>query len=295
MIKPNGLIGARLPILPTSVWEISPAHRHEVMLKAYVGDTGQLRAQDGHFADSTNTASIFSPTLAEQIVLAYSQAGDLILDPFAGGGTRAIMAALHGRRYLGLDIRNDEVDRVNARLRDLLVESVRNEQGHNTLVYPIVWLSRHAIEVALKGLLVTFRDELDMAEKFKLTHDLVALRSTAEKLVRNLGRNDEPELARLREAISRIAALDPDATRFRYPTTKDGTPSTSMEAINLDVLEDEVKGILTALDAELDWVQAEGQARQEEAWATWWFALSEEEREEHVGQEEELYRLWDSR
>lgn len=115
----NGLIKARLPCLPTSVWETNPNDRHEVRFKAYVGDTGQLRSQGSHFADSKNTASVFSPTLAEQIVLAYSQPGGLILDPFAGGGTRAIIAALHGRRYVGLDIRNDEVDRVNARLRDL--------------------------------------------------------------------------------------------------------------------------------------------------------------------------------
>ncbi|HVK77212.1 MAG TPA: DNA methyltransferase, partial [Kofleriaceae bacterium] len=36
----------------------------------------------------------------EKMILASSQPGDLVVDPFAGSGTTAVVAARHGRRFL---------------------------------------------------------------------------------------------------------------------------------------------------------------------------------------------------
>lgn len=41
--------------------------------------------------------------LMERIVQAASQPGDLILDPFSGSSTTGLAAALHGRRYVGIE------------------------------------------------------------------------------------------------------------------------------------------------------------------------------------------------
>jgi site-specific DNA-methyltransferase (adenine-specific) len=41
--------------------------------------------------------------LLERIILASSDEGDLIVDPFVGSGTTGIAATRHGRRFIGID------------------------------------------------------------------------------------------------------------------------------------------------------------------------------------------------
>lgn len=47
----------------------------------------------------------FPERLIEPCVLASSQPGDIVLDPFNGAGTSGVVALRHGRRYLGIDVR----------------------------------------------------------------------------------------------------------------------------------------------------------------------------------------------
>lgn len=49
----------------------------------------------------------FPPELVEPCVLAGSRAGDIVFDPFMGSGTTAMVAARHGRRWLGCEL-NEE-------------------------------------------------------------------------------------------------------------------------------------------------------------------------------------------
>lgn len=46
----------------------------------------------------------FSPTFARAAIQAYSEPGDIVLDPFMGGGTTIIEAMVLGRRAIGSDI-----------------------------------------------------------------------------------------------------------------------------------------------------------------------------------------------
>ena len=46
----------------------------------------------------------FSPTFAQAVIRVFSSPGDLILDPFVGGGTTLVEALAHGRNSLGSDI-----------------------------------------------------------------------------------------------------------------------------------------------------------------------------------------------
>ncbi len=177
-----------------------------------------------------------------------------------------------------------------------LVDSIPMQQGHDTLVYPIVWLARHAMEVALKALIVAFKEELGMGEGFKLNHNLLGLREKAERLVRKLGAEEDEALSRVREGIAKIAGLDPDGTRFRYPEARDGTPSTTEAAINLDVLSEVVIGVLDALEAERAWVEDEGEDRRmqaaEEAANEWLASLPDEVRDEYINEEEQIWSAW---
>jgi hypothetical protein len=53
--------------------------------------------------------SVFDPVLAELLVRWYSAPGHHVLDPFAGGAVRGIVAALLGRHYTGIDLRPEQV------------------------------------------------------------------------------------------------------------------------------------------------------------------------------------------
>ncbi|MDD2692954.1 MAG: DNA methyltransferase [Simplicispira sp.] len=54
--------------------------------------------------------SVFDPVLCELVYRWFSAPGQLVLDPFAGGSVRGIVAAATGRRYAGVDLRAEQVD-----------------------------------------------------------------------------------------------------------------------------------------------------------------------------------------
>lgn len=54
--------------------------------------------------------SIFDPVLCELVYRWFSPKGGQVLDPFAGGSVRGIVAAALGRRYLGVDLRPEQIE-----------------------------------------------------------------------------------------------------------------------------------------------------------------------------------------
>ena len=56
------------------------------------------------------TTSIFDPVLCELVYRWYTAPGARVLDPFAGGSVRGIVASTLGRHYLGVDIREEQVE-----------------------------------------------------------------------------------------------------------------------------------------------------------------------------------------
>ncbi len=52
----------------------------------------------------------WSPYIPRNIILRYSKEGDLILDPFVGGGTSLIEAKLLNRNIIGVDINPNSID-----------------------------------------------------------------------------------------------------------------------------------------------------------------------------------------
>ena len=69
--------------------------------------TGGLQ-KDG--AGFTSETSIFSPALAELMYRWYSKPGAVILDPFAGGSVRGIVAAHLRREYVGIELSGRQVE-----------------------------------------------------------------------------------------------------------------------------------------------------------------------------------------
>ena len=74
---------------------------------------GELIAKEG--------GSIFDPVLAELVYRWFSPKGGIILDPFAGGSVRGIVASLTGRDYVGLDLNEQQIEE-NRRQAETLTE-----------------------------------------------------------------------------------------------------------------------------------------------------------------------------
>lgn len=75
--------------------------------------TGDSRAVDygteGNASEQTGT-SIFDPVLCEIAYRWFCPPGGLVLDPFAGGSVRGIVAAKLGRRYIGVDLSERQIE-----------------------------------------------------------------------------------------------------------------------------------------------------------------------------------------
>ena len=71
--------------------------------------------------------------LYAKLILASTQEGDVVFDPFAGSGTAAVVAAKLGRHYLGVEI-NEEYCLLAAK-RLLLAQSNKSIQGYSDGVF----------------------------------------------------------------------------------------------------------------------------------------------------------------
>lgn len=70
--------------------------------------TSEAEYMAGRGADSGGSA--FDPALADVLLRWFSRPGDLVLDPFSGGPVRGVVAAVLHRRYVGVDVRQEQVD-----------------------------------------------------------------------------------------------------------------------------------------------------------------------------------------
>jgi DNA modification methylase len=76
----------------------------------YFSKGGTLARGKGGETASLPSTSIFDPVLCELAYRWFSPPGGLILDPFAGGSVRGIVAAQLGRNYRGIDLRPEQVE-----------------------------------------------------------------------------------------------------------------------------------------------------------------------------------------
>lgn len=70
--------------------------------KEFLADHNRLASQAG--------TSIFDPVLCEIAYRWFCPKGGRVLDPFAGGSVRGIVAAYTGRSYVGIDLRPEQVE-----------------------------------------------------------------------------------------------------------------------------------------------------------------------------------------
>ena len=68
--------------------------------------------KDAHFA-------VYPPDLIEPCIKAGSEVGDIVLDPFMGSGTTAMVAKALGRDYIGCELHEDYGNLIKKRVQDL--------------------------------------------------------------------------------------------------------------------------------------------------------------------------------
>lgn len=91
----------------------------------------------------TNGQSIFDPVLCEMAYRWFTPAGGRILDPFAGGSVRGIVASVLGRSYVGVDLSSDQVAANQRQDQDFVARGIYTESP--------VWLVGDSSEVIPAG------------------------------------------------------------------------------------------------------------------------------------------------
>lgn len=122
----------RIGFTPISIWQ--PDWAKTKKLKEVIDDYGDTRViskksgiyrTGGRYGTTdvehevNNQSSIFNPHLAQMILSAYCPENATIYDPFAGGGTRGLIASAMGHKYSGVELRQEEVDRLKWKMAEL--------------------------------------------------------------------------------------------------------------------------------------------------------------------------------
>lgn len=83
-----------------------------------------------HWATETGTenmatgTSIFDPVLCELAYSWFCPPSGAVLDPFAGGSVRGIVAAVLGRHYTGVDLRPEQIEANEAQAREIVPDNL---------------------------------------------------------------------------------------------------------------------------------------------------------------------------
>jgi hypothetical protein len=139
------------------------------------------------------------------------------------------------------------------RAADLLVSHIKaTSRDQDFLVYPIVYLYRHHLELSLKEIVRNGSTLLDdSALKAEQTHSLTKLWPIAKKVIQKVWPEepDNSEYVKIDHFISEIAKFDDSSTTFRYPRTRQGANTVQgLQHINLRHFAECMQSICSLLD-----------------------------------------------
>lgn len=133
---------------------------------------------------------------------------------------------------------------------DLLLQNVLGGGRQNTLVYPIIFLYRHYIELMLKEIILNGWAYLGIAGKFPDKHNIDILWGICKDILQKMDKAVDPEFTKskgYKETLGVYHALeadlkvfsewDPNSQAFRYPIDKKGNPMViDLKSINFKKL-----------------------------------------------------------
>ncbi len=146
---------------------------------------------------------------------------------------------------------------------DLLLQDALGGGGQHFLVFPIIFMYRHYIELQLKEIIINNWLYLDISEGLPTYHNIEKLWSMCRDALHKMDEAVDPAFTKtkeyINEIISRYDALeadlkvfsqwDPNSEIFRYPIDKRGNPIVvNLKNINLKELEELISRISRELD-----------------------------------------------
>ena len=102
-MEKTGTVKDKYGFLPLSVWHLIKSPKWKKMIMD-TGDTENTRRSANAIHLPSLKYSEFNPNVAERIVAYWSDIGDLVIDPFGGRATRAIITTELSRNYVGYEI-----------------------------------------------------------------------------------------------------------------------------------------------------------------------------------------------
>ena len=155
-----------------------------------------------------------------------------------------------GLNYPGIDINAYTLGYKQA--ADFLVRHVSQVRRYqDTLVYPIAFLYRQYLELRLKQLIRSGIMLLGMPRMSKkLHHKIDQYWKQCRSIMETIWPDEKPaDFDAIEECIDEFIRIDPSSTGFRYPTSKDGSPSLKgLTHINLRNLGEVMDRIAALLD-----------------------------------------------
>lgn len=119
---------------------------------------------------------------------------------------------------------------------NLLVERCETFYDRNTLIYPIAFLYRQYVELALKEFILDGNKVVLTPYPLPKHHNLDELWAVCRKIIRERRVPMSPgDLAGVQDGIQEFSKFDPTSEAFRYPMDKHGAPSTPAAAKSLSI------------------------------------------------------------
>lgn len=138
---------------------------------------------------------------------------------------------------------------------EMLVERTHETLALYWLIFPIVYLYRHYLELRLKSL-IWDGDTLDGTPKTQLDHQhgLMALWQKARPKIERWQKDcPKEDLDAIEATIREFDVIDPKSQAARYPTDRAGLPSGILgKSINLDTFAKTLKKTSNFLDSAAD-------------------------------------------
>ncbi|MBD1567508.1 hypothetical protein [Vibrio sp. S12_S33] len=134
---------------------------------------------------------------------------------------------------------------------DALVKKIiKNHSEIDYLVYPIVFLYRHHIELQLKNIIELNIQLHDSNDKVTPTHKIKDLWPQVKGYYRKLNnRSNQKEISFIDKIMDELCTIDPESMNFRYSKTRSGEiPNKDLKQINVEVFSALIGKVSDALE-----------------------------------------------
>lgn len=126
----------------------------------------------------------------------------------------------------------------------LVDKALETRHERESLIFPILFLYRHYIEIQLKYFISTYGRHANIEPNWT-THDLVVLWREFEKILDVFQADDVSTESIVRRIVAQFAKMDPQSFSYRYPCDRDGNlVPIRNNVLDLKTLKDVMNGVV---------------------------------------------------